>query len=109
MLKILFQYLTDSYALLENPVDNYIIMGVVGGIAFLVAYSIVGWFYDEDLISGSSAGSILHWIIRFIVFVVIYYVIETIIRLYKWVVGLPNDVWWIALTVVIAIVVGGHN
>lgn len=31
MLKILFQYLTDSYALLENPVDNYIIMGVVGG------------------------------------------------------------------------------
>ena len=106
MLKILFQYLTDSYALLENPVDNYIIMGVVGGIAFLVAYSIVGWFYDEDLISGSSAGSILHWIIRFIVFVVIYYVIATIIRLYKWVVGLPNYVWWIALTVVIAIVVG---
>ena len=47
MLKILFQYLTDSYALLENPVGNYIIMGVVGGIAFLVAYSIVGWFYDE--------------------------------------------------------------
>ena len=85
MLKILFQYLTDSYALLENPVGNYIIMGVVG----------------------SSAGSILHWIIRFIVFVVIYYVIATIIRLYKWVVGLPNYVWWIALTVVIAIVVGG--
>ena len=55
MLKILFQYLTDSYALLENPVDNYIIMGVVGCIAFLVAYSIVGWFYDEKLISGSSA------------------------------------------------------
>ena len=107
MLKILFQYLTDSYALLENPVGNYIIMGVVGGIAFLVAYSIVGWFYDEDLISGSSAGSILPWIIRFIVFVVIYYVIATIIRLYKWVVGLPNYVWWIALTVVIAIVVGG--
>lgn len=58
MLKILFQYLTDSYALLENPVDNYIIMGVVGGIAFLVAYSIVGWFYDEDLISGSRASQL---------------------------------------------------
>ena len=58
MLKILFQYLTDSYALLENPVDNYIIMGVVGGIAFLVAYSIVGWFYDEDLIVCSINGLI---------------------------------------------------
>ena len=49
VLKVLFQHLTDSYALLENPVDNYIIMGVVGVIAFLVAYSLVGWFYDEDL------------------------------------------------------------
>ena len=106
MLKVLFQYLTDSYALLENPVDNYIIMGVVGVIAFLVAYRIVGWFYDENIISSSGAGSVLHWSIRFIVFVVIYYVIATIIRLYKWVVGLPTYVWWIALTVVITIVVG---
>lgn len=51
MLKLLFQHLTDSYALLETPVDNYIIMGVVGGIAFLAAQNIVGWFYDENLIT----------------------------------------------------------
>lgn len=50
ILKLLFQHLTDSYALLENPVDNYI-MGVVGGIVFLVAYNIVGWLYDENLIT----------------------------------------------------------
>lgn len=106
MLKLLFQYLTDSYALLENPVDNYIIMGVVGFIAFLVAYRIVGWFYGENLIGSSGAGSILHWIIRFIVFVAIYYVIATLIRSYKWIVGVPIYVWWIVLTLIIAIVVG---
>ena len=38
MLKVLFRYLTDSYALLENPVDNYIIMGTIGIVAFLIAY-----------------------------------------------------------------------
>lgn len=105
MLKLLFQYLTDSYALLENPVDNYIIMGIVGFIAFLVAYRIVGWFYGENLIGSSGAGSILHWIIRFIVFVAIYYVIATLIRFYKWIIGLPTYVWWIVLTVVGTIVV----
>ncbi len=97
MLKALFQYLTDSYALLENPVDNYIIMGVVGIVAFLIAYRIVGWFYDEDIISGSRVGSILHWIIRFIVFVAIYYVVATVIRIYKWITGLPLYMWWIFL------------
>lgn len=95
MAKLLFQYLTDSYALLENPVDNYYIMGVVGVISFIIAYGIVGWFYDGNLISGSSAGSILHWTIRFIVFVVIYYAVATGIRIYKWIVELPTYVWWI--------------
>lgn len=106
MLKILFQYLTDSYALLENPVDNYIIMGVVGFIAFLIAYSIVGWFYGEHLISSSGAGSVLHWIIRLIVFLALYYVIATLLRVYKWIIELPVYIWWIALAVVITIVVG---
>lgn len=95
MAKLLFQYLTDSYALLENPVDNYYIMGVVGVISFIIAYGVVGWFYDGNLISGRSAGSILHWTIRFIVFVVIYYAVATVIRIYKWIVELPIYVWWI--------------
>lgn len=55
-LKLLFKYLTYSYALLENPVDNHIIMRVIGFIAFFVAYSIVGWFYGENLISSSGEG-----------------------------------------------------
>lgn len=94
MLKILFQYLTDSYALLENPVDNYYIMGVVGVVSFIIAYGVVGWFYDNHMISGSCAGSILHWAIRLIVFAVIYYAVATIIRIYKWIIGLPTYVWW---------------
>lgn len=105
MLKLLFQYLTESYALLENPIDNYIIMGVVGIVSFFIAYGVVGVFYDEHLIGGSSIGSVLHWIIRFFVFVVIYYTIAFLIRLYKWIMGIPKYVWWIALIIIVAIIV----
>lgn len=78
MLKLAFEYLTDSYSLLENPIDNYIIMAVLGFLAYLIAYRIVGWFYSTDIIDGRGAGHILHWMIRFVVFVAIYYVVAGI-------------------------------
>lgn len=107
MLKLLFEYLIDSYSLLENPIDNYVIMAAVGFAAYLIAYNIVGWFYHMDMIDGRGAGSILHWVIRFIVFVVIYYAVATAIRIYKWVTGIPIYVWWsvIAVTVGITVIV----
>lgn len=106
MLKLAFEYLTDSYSLLENPIDNYIIMAVVGFVAYLIAYNIVGWFYSADMIDGRGAGHILHWIIRFIVFVAIYYVVATVLRIYKWIAGVPMYVWWIVIASVIGLVVG---
>ena len=105
MLKIAFEYLTDSYSLLENPIDNYIIMAVVGFAAYLIAYNIVGWFYHTDMIDGRGAGHILHWIIRLIVFVAIYYAVATAIRIYKWIIGVPMHVWWIVAGVVVAVVI----
>lgn len=105
MLKLLFEYLTDSYSLLENPIDNYIIMAVVGYAAYLIAYNIVGWFYHSDIIYGRGAGSILHWIIRFFVFVVIYYAVATAIRIYKCITGIPIYVWWSVLGVIVGITV----
>lgn len=108
MLKFTFEYLTDSFSLLENPIDDCIIMGAVGVIAFLIAYNIVGWFYQTDIIEGGEAGHILHWIIRLIVFVIIYYAVATAIRIYYWIAGVPVYVWWIvaaaAVTVSILIV-----
>ena len=77
-----------------------IIMAVVGFAAYLIAYNIVGWFYRTDMIDGRGAGHILHWVIRLIVFLAIYYAVATIIRIYKWVIGIPMYVWWIVAVVV---------
>lgn len=103
MLKLAFEYLTDSYSLLESPIDNCIIMAVVGSVAYVIAYNIVGWFYHTDMIDGRAAGHILHWIIRFIAFVAIYYAVATAIRIYNWIVGVPVYVWWIVVACVITI------
>lgn len=103
MLKVLFEYLTESYALLENPLHNYIIMGIVGFIAYFIAYGIVGWFYNKKMIRSKGAGSIMHWSIRFIVFLVIYYAAATVIRLYKWIISIPVNVWWIVFITILTI------
>lgn len=105
MLKMMFEYLTDSYSLLENPIDNYIIMAVVGFIAYLIAYNIVGWLYHTDMIDGRGAGHILHWIIRLIVFVAIYYAVATAIRIYQWIIGVPTHVWWIVVGAVVSVAI----
>jgi hypothetical protein len=92
-LKILFEYLTDSFSLLENPLDDYVIMAIIGVVAYIIAYSLVGKLYSYDLIDGRGAGHFLHWIIRFIVFVVIFYAAATAIRVYTWFHGLPDYKW----------------
>lgn len=34
-MKFLFEYLTDSFSLLDNPIDDYVIMAVIGVIAYI--------------------------------------------------------------------------
>lgn len=94
-LKYLFEYIVDSFSLLENPLDDYVVMAIIGIIAYGVAYSLVGKLYNYDIIDGRGAGHILHWIIRLIVFVIIFYLVATAIRIYNWFVALPNYKWWI--------------
>lgn len=72
--------------------------------AGIITYNIVGWFYRTDMIDGRGAGHVLHWVIRLIVFLAIYYAIATIIRIYKWVIGIPMYVWWIVAVVVVAVI-----
>ena len=104
MLKLLFEFLTSSFSLSENPISNYIIMAVVGYIAFLMAYNIVGWFYYTDIIEGKGVGQILHWVIRLFIFVIIYLIAAVAIRIYKWVMGIPMYVWWVVMIIIIGII-----
>ena len=104
MLKLLFEFLTSSFSVSENPISNYIIMAVVGYIAFLMAYNIVGWFYYTDIIEGKGVGQILHWVIRLFIFVIIYLIAAVAIRIYKWVMGIPMYVWWVVMIIIIGII-----
>lgn len=67
MLKFIFDLITSSLSLLENSIYNYIVMGLIGSIAFVVAYRKVG-----ELGLRGEAGSIVHWIIRLFVFLFVW-------------------------------------
>ena len=72
MFKFVFDLATEPLGL---PIDWYyewIILGVIGYIAYLIAYDKVGSLYHGDFISGRAAGSFFHWIIRTISFIVMW-------------------------------------
>lgn len=105
ILKPLFEILTGDVAVCDNIIYNYLIMLIVGEIAFRFAFSLVGDAYDANLISGKSMGSILHWGIRFIIYVIIAYLIRGAIWLYNFIVGIPHWVWWTGLGLIVAIMI----
>ena len=102
VLKPLFDILTGDVAVMNNVLYNYLIMLVVGEIAFRVAFSLVGDAYNLGLISGKSAGSILHWIIRLVIYVAIAYLLRGCIWLVRFVIGVPHLVWWTLTGVIVA-------
>lgn len=72
MYKFVFDLVTEPLGL---PIEWYyelIILGVIGYIAYLIAYDKVGNLYRGDFISGRATGSFFHWIIRTIYFIVMW-------------------------------------
>lgn len=67
--KFMFERLTDQLGLPINPIYEYIILAVIGLVAYGIAYSTVGDMYHGGLISGRTEGSFFHWLIRLILFV----------------------------------------
>lgn len=85
----------DSFSLLENPLGDYVAMVIIGIIAYGIAYGLVGRLYNYDIIDGRDAGHVLHWIIRLIVLVIIFYLAAIDIGIYNWFMELPSYKWWI--------------
>lgn len=106
-MKLLFEYIISSFSLFEDPIKNYMIMAIIGAIAFTVAYGAVGELYSFGIIGGRESGHVLHWIIRLIVFGVIYYVFATIMQIYNWFHGLPDYKWWVVGVIIGLLIVGG--
>lgn len=67
--KFLFERATDPLGLPINAFYEYIILAVIGAVAYGIAYSKVGDMYHGSLISGRMEGSFFHWLIRLILFV----------------------------------------
>ena len=67
MKKIFFEMLISPLTISDNYLVNSIIMFLLGFIAFKVAFKIVG-----DIGVRGEIGSLLHWTIRFVVFLLLW-------------------------------------
>jgi len=67
--KFMFERATDPLGLPINALYEYIILAVIGAVAYGIAYSKVGDMYHRGLISGRTEGSFFHWLIRLFLFV----------------------------------------
>ncbi len=96
MKRVIFDLITSPCSLFENPLYNYIAMLIVGSIAFTIAWNLVG----EIGVRG-ELGSILHWIIRFIAFVVVWFIFSVIISIILFI----KEHWFLILIYGIVIIV----
>lgn len=84
MFKFIFDILTDPLGLPIAWYWEYIILAVIGFVAYIVAYNCVGDMYSGGMISGSTSGSFFHWLIRLALFVVLWAISYGIIATVKW-------------------------
>lgn len=83
IMKPIFELLTGECILFDNVIYNYIGLGIVGVLAFVIAWRCVGILYDYGIIDDKETGSIIHWCLRLISFFVIFY-------LFNWMIWLIN-------------------
>ncbi len=83
--RFIFEKATDPLTLPINPLYEWAILGVIGVFAYVIAFRLVGDMYDSGDISGSTLGSIFHWIIRFLIFIAAWFVTYTVIVVGQWI------------------------
>ncbi|MBR5779758.1 MAG: hypothetical protein IKY21_03935 [Clostridia bacterium] len=76
MLKFLFGVLTDPLGLSIDAIWEYLILAVIGAIAFGIAWNIS---------PGGEFGSLIHWVVRLIAFVILWAIVYGIIALVQWI------------------------
>lgn len=92
MLKFLFNMFTDPFTLPIHPIWEYIMLGIIGACAFLI-----GW----DASPGGVFGSIIHWVARFIAFVIMWAIVYGVIVLFQWI--FTHWIWSLIIASVILI------
>lgn len=85
IVSFIFDGLTDPLSLPIHPLWEYLILLIIGGIAYAVAFSIVGDMYSSGQICGSCSGSLFHWLIRLLIFVAMWVVTYLVIAFVQWI------------------------
>ncbi|MCR4697053.1 MAG: hypothetical protein K5654_07040 [Lachnospiraceae bacterium] len=77
-MKLLFELYTSPFGLPISPLYEYLILAGIGLIAFWIAYGLAGLY-------GSSSGErkVLHWVIRFFVFIALWAITRVGIWIYN--------------------------
>ena len=83
LFSLFFDRITDPLDLPIEPWKEWIILLVLGEIAFRLAYGIVGCMYCSGDIASRFSGSLFHWMIRFIIFAVIWAITNGAIRIWQ--------------------------
>lgn len=96
--KFLFELLTSPLGLPIDAIWEYLILLVIGAIAFKI-----GW----EVSPGGPFGSLIHWSVRGVAFVVLWAISYVIIATVKWIIANPVTILAIA-TAVIAIAIGTY-
>lgn len=85
-MSVIFDLLTSPLGLPINPLYEYVIMFVVGVISFRLAYKAVG----ELMLGNGFLNSLFHWIIRFIIFVVLWAILHGVCQVLNFIVLIFN-------------------
>ena len=92
MFKFIFDLVTEPLGLPIEWYYEWIILGIIEYIAYLIAYGEVGSLYHGGIISGRAVGSFFHWVIRSFYFVIMWAIAYSIIWVGKFVISHKAEV-----------------
>jgi len=106
MFNFIFDLATEPLGLPIEWYYEWLILGVIGIIAYSFAYDKVGCLYHSHMISGRMSGSFFHWIIRALCFIGLWAVTYGVIWIGKFVMDnkvLVGSIAGIILLIIIAV------
>ncbi|MBQ3202266.1 MAG: hypothetical protein IJB36_01330 [Clostridia bacterium] len=81
----IFDKFTNPLTLPIEPFKEWIILGFIGLLAYAASFRIVGDMYKDGSINGSFLGSLFHWGIRLLIFVLIWFAVYWVIAIAQWI------------------------
>ncbi len=81
----IFDKFKDPLTLPIEPLYEWIILGIIGAVAYIASFRIIGDMYDDGSISGKFLGSLFHWGIRLLIFVPVWFVAYWVIVIAQWI------------------------